>query len=258
MGTNIILLMGLSNAGKTTLSQKLLPLLREDGYRVDFFTDKDALDRQVLADVNRYRHNVSRRLANGGIRGDHSIVYNPDGAIGTLSIEFIDGTGLNDAHTEMLKDAKHFAADGKDGKRKRVYELAYGGDVPYANVPLLNAASWLFREIRENGLTDKVLVLDVRAFNYDERETRNTARIGSAVQPKEFKLYFGEEGYPTAQDVAPFGDRYRQIPNFGIDDTAKAEFHAHIISLYRQFIRPHLEGTHGEKEALRPSRRERE
>ncbi|MEK7544345.1 MAG: hypothetical protein AAB557_05730 [Patescibacteria group bacterium] len=123
-----------------------------------------------------------------------------------------------------------------------VIEWAYGKNVDYPGEALTHDGPQLITWLKEYGLLDHVLVLDVVA-NEQDRIKRNSKRPGH-IPTGEFAKYFPEEGHFTADDIRALGDRYIRIDNTGTSPETFARFMEQIHTSYESFIRPALEETH--------------
>lgn len=252
----IILITGLPGSGKSVGSSVLVQSLVEEGHNISFRTDKQALEEEVRADTLRFKDNPARRLPKGGIEGDHSLLLNPDGANGSLQMVFKDGNALNSAHKQLLLEMLQFLVQKKEGDIF-IIEWAYGKNTDYSGEPLTHDGTQLISWLKEYGLLDHVLVLDVVSNEHDRIE-RNSNRPGH-IPTGEFSKYFPEEGHFTADDILTLGDRYMRIDNTGTSPETMSQFMEQMLSAYESFIQPALEETHyRQREWLFLSYKERE
>lgn len=237
----IILITGLPGSGKSVSSSVLVQSLVEEGHNISFRTDKQALEEEVRADTLRFKDYPARRLPKGGIEGDHSLLLNPDGADGSLQMVFKDGNALNNAHKQLLLEMLQFLVQKKEGDIF-VIEWAYGKNADYPGETLTHDGTQLISWLREYGLLDHVLVLDVVSNEHDRIE-RNSNRPGH-IPTGEFSKYFPEEGHFTPDDIHALGDRYKRIDNSGTTPETYAQFLEEVRLAYESFIRPALEVSH--------------
>lgn len=237
----IILITGLPGSGKSAGSDIIVQSLREQGRSVSFRTDKQALEEEVRRDTLRFGDDSKRRLPKGGIEGDHSLLLNPDGPDGSLQMVFKDGNALNAAHKQLLLEMLQFLARKQEGD-VFVLEWAYGKNVDYPGEALTHDGSQLISWLKEYGLMDHVLVLDVVA-NEQDRIERNSKRPGH-IPTGEFSKYFPEEGHFTPDDIRVLGDRYMRIDNMGTRPETLSQFMEQIHSAFESFIHPALEEIH--------------
>lgn len=237
----IILITGLPGSGKSAGSEVLLQSLREEGRSVIFRTDKQALEEEVRADTLRFTDDPKRRHPQGGIEGDHSHLLNPDGVDGSLQMVFKDGNALNSAHKQLLLEMLQFLVQKKEGD-VFVIEWAYGKNVDYPGEILTHDGSQLIAWLKEYGLLDHVLVLDVVSNEHDRIE-RNSNRPGH-IPTGEFSKYFPEEGHFTSDDIRSLGDRYMRIDNMGTSPETLSQFMEQIHFAYESYVKPALEETH--------------
>lgn len=233
----IILITGLPGSGKSAGSDVIMQTLLEEGRAVYFRTDKKALEEEVRRDTLQFRDNPKHKLPKGGIEGEHSLLLNPDGADGSLQMVFKDGNALNTAHKQLLLEMLQFLAKKKEGD-VFVLEWAYGKNVDYPGETLTHDGSQLIAWLKEYGLIDKVLVLDI-VSNESDRVERNSQRPGH-IPTGEFAKYFPEEGHFAADDIRELGDRYMRIDNTGTSPETFARFMKETRSTYESFIRPAL------------------
>lgn len=237
----IILITGLPGSGKSAGSDVLVQSLVKEGHNISFRTDKQTLEEQVRADTLRFRDDPKRRLPKGGVEGEHSLLLNPDGADGSLQMVFKDGNALNSAHKQLLLEMLQFLARNKEGD-VFVLEWAYGKNVDYPGETLTHDGTQLISWLREYGLLNHVLVLDVVANEHDRIE-RNSNRLGH-IPTGEFSKYFPEEGHFTPDDIRALGDQYRRVDNIGTTPETYAQFLEEVRLAYESFVQPALEETH--------------
>lgn len=233
----IILITGLPGSGKSAGSDSIVQSLRDEGRTVSFRTDKQALEEEVRRDTLRFGDDSKRRLPKGGIEGNHALLLNPDGADGTLQMVFKDGNALNTAHKQLLLEMLQFLVQKKEGD-VFVIEWAYGKNVDYPGEKLTHDGTQLISWLKEYGLLNHVLLLDVVANEHDRIE-RNSKRPGH-IPTGEFAKYFPEEGHFTADDIRALGDRYMRIDNIGTSPETFSQFMEEIQSAYESFIQPAL------------------
>ncbi|MDP1722782.1 MAG: hypothetical protein Q8L37_06255 [Candidatus Gottesmanbacteria bacterium] len=237
---HIILITGLPGSGKSAASDVIIQSLIKQRRTVVFRTDKQALEEEVRRDTLRFQSNPSRKLPKEGIEGDHSHLLNPDGADGSLQMVFKDGNALNTAHKQLLLEMLQFLVQKKEGD-VFVIEWAYGKNVDYPGEALTHDGSQLITWLKEYGLIDQVLVLDI-VSNEETRVERNSKRPGH-IPTGEFSMYFPEEGHFTPDDKSVLEDRYLLIDNLGISRETYTQFIEQIRFATESFILPSLEET---------------
>lgn len=238
---HIILITGLPGSGKSAGSDIIVQSLRDEERTVSFRTDKQALEEEVRRDTLRFGDDSKRRLPKGGIEGDHTLLLNPDGADGTLQMVFKDGNALNSAHKQLLLEMLQFLVQKKEGD-VFVIEWAYGKNADYPGEKLTHDGTQLISWLKEYGLLNHVLLLDVVANEHDRIE-RNSKRPGH-IPTGEFAKYFPEEGHFTADDIRALEDRYQRIDNIGTTRETYSQFLEEVRLAYESFISPSLEETH--------------
>lgn len=235
----IVLITGLPGSGKSSASKVIVPILEQQGRIVTFRTDKQALEEEVRRDALQFLDDPTRRLPDGGVEGDHSILLNPEGADGALQMVFKDGNALNGAHKQLLMDAQLFLKNAKEGN-VLVIEWAYGKNVPYPEEELTHNGTQLISWLKAYGLLDDVIVIDVVSSAQDRIE-RNRSRP-EHIPTGEFALYFPEEGHLTPEDIVQLGPRYRRIDNVGTSEAFYQAFLENIQRVTESFVLLYLEG----------------
>lgn len=239
----VVFLVGLPGAGKSEASGTLIGSMLKDGFNIQFLTDKQALEQAVREDIQA--NGIPQ--ANGSMRGEHSILYNPDGEDGTLQMEFIDGNALNTAHKRLMAQAAALADGGLGDNEVLIVEWAYGKDVPYPAEPLTQTGTQFISWLQEHGLHGHVPVVEVVA-DFNSRIHRNENRPGH-IPTNEFKLYFPEEGHLTPDDRASLDGHYELLVNLGDKDALAG----HVEEVYQRFIRPAILGEGAGRQIERPN-----
>lgn len=235
----IVLITGLPGSGKSSASESIVPLLKQNERIVTFRTDKQALEKEVRRDALQFLDDPTRLLADGGVEGDHSILLNPEGADGTLQMVFKDGNALNSAHKQLLRDAQLFLKNAQEG-HVLVIEWAYGKNVPYQDEALTHDGTQLIFWLKAYGLLDDVIVIDVVSSAQDRIE-RNRSRP-EHIPTGEFALYFPEEGHLTPEDIVQLGTRYLRVDNFGTSTESYKAFLEKVQGETESFVLPLIEG----------------
>lgn len=237
---NIVVVAGLPGSGKSAACAIIRALLKQEaGYIVQHRTDKEALEEQVLADIAQYRDDQTRHRPDRGIEGDHSILLNPDGALGTLQIVFKTGKLLNEAHRQLLREAVAFLEKGGSNELF-LLEWAYGKDVPYPVENLIQSASQLIAWLKEFKLLDHTGIIDVMS-DQETRMVRNSNRPGH-IPTGEFRTYFPQEGLFTGEDIRALDGRYQRLDNPGTTDMELALFLQNLRGVYDTFLLTHIRG----------------
>lgn len=234
----IIWNMAVPGAGKTKMSMRLIELLTESGFNATFMDDKIPFDEAVWEDVSRFLHDPSRRTPEGGVRGEHSLVLNPDDGIGSLSVETFDGHGLNTGHEKFFEHAKAYLATAGEGDvfvfegTPGVDDYSFGPD----KIPVIHNPGWWRRQIIERDFLSVSLINEVIA-DEEVRLRRNSSRNGHHIPEAIMRREFPDKARFGWQDLLMFGDRYNVIRNNGEDVD---EFLARVEERYQTFIFPRL------------------
>jgi len=235
----IIFNYGLPGSGKTLVSYRDEELLRGAGFTPHFMHDKEFLDVAVWKDVSRFLQDSSRRTPEGGVRGEHSFVYNPDAGIGRLRIDFFDGHGLTQCHVEYFNKLQEFVRDAGP-KDIAVAEITPGNDdysYGEGKIPVIHSPGWNRQQITTRGFLQVALIKEIIAddpVRFKRNEDRTTYNIPYDVMDREFR---NTGGTFSMLDRLAFGNRYTSLQNDGNDF---GELLRKVDERFQNFLAPRM------------------
>ncbi len=223
-----ILIIGKPGCGKSNMVWFLGGILEEEGYTVQYLSDRIWLEEGVLKDTAQ-----AHMLPDGTKLGIHSKLI-ADGPPGHRKVHVLDGTILNRAHKKMIT---HIARVPKSNK-VIIAEYAIGPDIDFGShkEPLFQAAHHLVELLKEFQVLKDVIIFDVEA-PLAVREVREGKRR-DAMAVETFRAYFPDGGEIEEEDREALGSRYVQYKN-NIED--HEGYYSEIHHLYDRFIRPNLQ-----------------
>lgn len=223
-----ILVIGKPGCGKSIMVWYLGALLDEDGYSVSYLSDRLMLEEGVLADTRR-----SRRLADGSKVGKHGKLI-ADGPPGHRKVHVLDGTILNRAHKDMVRQITQGSHDAVI-----LAEYAIGPVINFGTgkEALRQSGQDLVRWLQLFHAADHVFILDVEA-PMAVRELREAMRP-DAMAVETFRAYFPDGGEMTQSDKTKLGNHYYQFRNLEEDNDA---FFSEARYLYETRIAPNIMG----------------
>jgi hypothetical protein len=218
----ILFKIGLPGSGKTLVSRRTQQLLNDTGYNASFMDDKLPLDTAVWADVSRFLDDPSRRTETGAVRGEHSIVHNPDAGIGRFRIDFLDGHGLNTGHVFFFDKLEDFLKHA--GPRDIMVAECTPGIDDYSlgpdKIPVIHNPGWVRDQIKDRGLLQHSLIEEITASD-PVRFRRNNERTTYNIPDDLFKREFSNDGGRFSMlDIWTFGNRYYRMENNGTGEQA--------------------------------------
>ena len=230
---------GLPGSGKTLVSRREEELLRGLGLTPHFMHDKQFLDIAVWKDVSRFLQDPAHRTPEGGVIGEHSLVFNPDVGIGRFRIDFFDGDGLTQCHIEYFNKLEEFlrTAGPKD---IAVAEITPGNDdysFGEGKQPVIHSPAWNREQITRRGLLDVALVQEIiadDAVRFKRNDERLTYNIPYDVMDREFR---NNGGTFSPLDRFALGNRYTNISNNGDDESALFRL---VDQRFSQFVEQRL------------------
>lgn len=234
-----MMVVGKAASGKSTLIERVVGMIENEGNQVQVVSDRVLLERAVLEDVG------GTSDENGWLHGEHSILIDGDRPEGSRQFRVKDGVLLNGAHESMVKGF----LNGRGQEGITIYEYALGPDAGFPEEDLLQSGESLIAMMREFNVSDKRprLVVEVEA-NSGVRGERNRRRE-DALDDETFGMFFpdgGELGLLGGQ--LPESVSYTLIENNGSDPEVYAR---DIEGWFEKRVRASLEGVRVNKERRR-------